>query len=75
MDSAHHINAVVNHIRTIFLIAGEKPYMETASIFPQGYEDENFQVYLLVRVDDFIGSFSDLELSVTVSFIFFTEER
>ena len=42
--------------------------METPSIFPQGYEDEDYQVYLLVRVDDYIGSFSDLELSVRVSF-------
>ena len=40
--------------------------MEQPSIFPQGYESEDFHVYILVRVDDYIGSYSDLELSVRV---------
>ncbi|XP_022084984.1 uncharacterized protein LOC110976208 [Acanthaster planci] len=49
-----------------WMYSGEKPYMDVPSIFPQGYESEDFYVYILVRVDDYIGSYSDLELRVQV---------
>ena len=50
-----------------YCYTGEKPYMAQPSIFPQGYEAEDYTVFILVRVDDFIGSYSDLELRVRVS--------
>ncbi|XP_038066995.1 uncharacterized protein LOC119737008 isoform X2 [Patiria miniata] len=49
-----------------WMYSGEKPYMDQPSIFPQGYESEDYYVYILVRVDDYIGSYSDLELRVQV---------
>lgn len=48
------------------MFTGEKAYMDAATIFPQGYESEDYQVYILVRVSDFIGSYSDLEISAQV---------
>ncbi|XP_072168341.1 uncharacterized protein [Diadema setosum] len=49
-----------------WLYNGEKSYMDTPTVFPQGYEENDFLVFLLVRVTDYIGSFSDLELTVEV---------
>ncbi|XP_041474499.1 uncharacterized protein LOC121423243 isoform X2 [Lytechinus variegatus] len=49
-----------------WLYNGERAFMDTPTVFPQGYEENNFQVFLLVRVTDYIGSFSDLLLTVEV---------
>lgn len=50
----------------MFVFTGEKAYMDVATIFPQGYESEDYNVFILVRVSDYIGSYSDLEISVQV---------
>ncbi|XP_070579640.1 polycystin-1-like [Ptychodera flava] len=49
-----------------WMYSGEMPYMEEGTILPQGYASEDFQVFILVRVEDSIGSYSDLQTSVQV---------
>ncbi|XP_077979563.1 uncharacterized protein LOC144434915 [Glandiceps talaboti] len=49
-----------------WMYSGELPNMEEGTILPQGYESEDFRVFILVRVEDSIGSYSDFETSVQV---------
>ncbi|XP_077979562.1 polycystin-1-like [Glandiceps talaboti] len=44
-----------------WIYSGEKTYMEQGCFFPEGLEENDYNVSILVRVEDSYGTYSDLE--------------